>query len=610
MPFDKKHVFDSDEMLSLEQLPRTLTVIGGGVIGVEYATIFSALDVPVTLIETRNTILDFVDSEIVDDFLHQMRDRGMAIRLGSTVKEIAVDKGSVEITLGDGRTVRSQIVLYAAGRSGNIGSLGLDTVGIEVDSRGRIKADPETFQTTVPNIYAAGDVIGFPSLASTAMEQGRVAACHAFGVSLPPPPETFPYGIYSVPEISTVGQSEEQVRSSGVAYEIGVARFRETSRGHIMGVDSGFLKLVFSIETRRLLGAHIVGEGATELIHIGQAVINLGGTVDFFVNNTFNYPTLAEAYKIAGLDAWNRMGRAEPFRSPPVAEAARQPAQDHDRAASSAKKLGLDVDSSCPRSSYGGQQLEEYPMPKMIFVNLPVADLKRATAFYEKIGATKNPQFSDETASCMVFSETIYAMLLTHEKYGQFTSKKIVDARTSSEVMIALSADSRDEVDGMVGKAKAAGVTHRSDADAGLRLHVRPQLRGSGRPHLGSGVDGRRGRNRRRSDRGRLTRKRRKNHDNHRIESRALSLVRQGRRGGGPLLCIAHPEFERGQHLGPGGRNAEWTTRFGQGRRVHARRRPVQRDAGRADGQLQPCGIVRHQLRRPGRGRPALGCAG
>ena len=239
VPFDKEHVFDSDEMLSLEKLPRTLTVIGGGVIGVEYATIFSALDVPVTLIESRNTILDFVDREIVDDFLHQMRDRGMAVRLGSTVKEIAIDKGSVEITLGDGRTVRSQIVLYAAGRSGNVGNLGLDTVGIEVDSRGRIKADPDTFQTTVPNIYAAGDVIGFPSLASTAMEQGRVAACHAFGVTLPPPPETFPYGIYSVPEISTVGQSEEQVRSSGMPYEIGVARFRETSRGHIMGVDSG-----------------------------------------------------------------------------------------------------------------------------------------------------------------------------------------------------------------------------------------------------------------------------------------------------------------------------------------------------------------------------------
>ncbi|MCO5065727.1 MAG: Si-specific NAD(P)(+) transhydrogenase [Rhizobiaceae bacterium] len=309
VPFDRKHVFDSDEMLEIERLPRTLTVIGGGVIGVEYATIFSALDVPVTLIEPRTSILDFIDREIVDDFMHQMRDRGMQLRLGTAAKSIEVKNGQAEVMLSDGRVVRSEVVLYAAGRSGNVESLGLDAVGIEADNRGRIKVDPLTFQTTVPNIYAAGDVIGFPSLASTAMEQGRVAACHAFGVSLPPAPETFPYGIYAVPEISTVGQSEEEIRSSGMAYEIGVARFRETSRGHIMGVDSGFLKLIFDQDTRRLLGAHIVGEGATELVHIGQAVINLGGTVDFFVNNTFNYPTLAEAYKIAGLDAWNRMNR-------------------------------------------------------------------------------------------------------------------------------------------------------------------------------------------------------------------------------------------------------------------------------------------------------------
>lgn len=309
VPFDKTRVFDSDEMLELDRLPRTLTVIGAGVIGVEYATIFSALDVPVTLVEPRNSILDFVDREIVDDFIHQMRDRGMTIRLGSAVKEIRSKPEAAEVELTDGRTIRSEVVLYAAGRTGNVGSLGLDVVGIDADSRGRIKVDPHTFQTSVLNIYAAGDVIGFPSLASTSMEQGRVAACHAFGVPLPPSPETFPYGIYAVPEISTVGQSEEQVRESGAAYEVGVARFRETSRGHIMGVNTGFLKLLFSIETRRLLGAHIIGEGATELIHIGQAVINLGGTVDFFVNNTFNYPTLAEAYKIAGLDAWNRMGR-------------------------------------------------------------------------------------------------------------------------------------------------------------------------------------------------------------------------------------------------------------------------------------------------------------
>ncbi|MEO8242138.1 MAG: Si-specific NAD(P)(+) transhydrogenase [bacterium] len=309
VPFDKERVFDSDEFLELERIPRSLTVIGGGVIGVEYATIYSALDVPVTLIESRDAILDFVDREIVDDFIHQMRDRGMIIRLGTPVKEIVSGSGGVDVMLTDGRKVHSETLLYAAGRSGNVGSLNLEAAGIEIDSRGRLKVDPATFETSVPGIYAAGDVIGFPSLASTSMEQGRVAACHAFGVMLPPPPETFPYGIYAVPEISTVGLSEEQVRASGVAYECGIARFRETSRGHIMGVNAGFLKLIFSIENRRLLGAHIVGEGATELIHIGQAVINLGGTVDFFVQNTFNYPTLAEAYKVAGLDAWNRMGQ-------------------------------------------------------------------------------------------------------------------------------------------------------------------------------------------------------------------------------------------------------------------------------------------------------------
>ena len=309
VPFDRTRVFDSDEILELQRLPRTLTVIGGGVIGVEYATIFSALDVPVTLVEARGSILDFIDREIIDDFIHQMRDRGMAIRLGVGVKEVTSGELGVDVTLNDGRRIRSDILLYAAGRSGAVAGLNLDALGIEADTRGRVKVDPTTFQTSQPNIYAAGDVIGFPSLASTSMEQGRVAACHAFGEAPPPPPASFPYGIYAVPEISTVGQSEEEVRASGVAYECGIARFRETSRGHIMGVNTGFVKLIFALDSRRLLGAHIVGEGATELIHIGQAVINLQGTVDFFVENTFNYPTLAEAYKVAGLDAWNRMGR-------------------------------------------------------------------------------------------------------------------------------------------------------------------------------------------------------------------------------------------------------------------------------------------------------------
>jgi NAD(P) transhydrogenase len=306
--FTHPRISDSDDILNVDALPRSLAVVGGGVIGVEYATIFSALDIPVTLIEPRPSILDFVDQELVNDFIHQVRDRGMVLKLGTAIKDVVAKPDGVDINLADGRQVRSAMLLYAAGRNGNVESLGLDVVGIEANARGQIPVNKETFQTTVPNIYAAGDVIGFPSLASTSMEQGRVAACHAFGRHLAAPPQTFPYGIYAVPEISTVGLTEEEVKASGKAYECGIARFKETSRGHIMGVNSGFLKLVFALDTRRLLGAHIVGEGATELIHIGQAVINLCGTVDYFVENTFNYPTLAEAYKIAGLDAWNRMG--------------------------------------------------------------------------------------------------------------------------------------------------------------------------------------------------------------------------------------------------------------------------------------------------------------
>ena len=199
------------------------------------------------------------------------------------------------------------MLLYAAGRVGATTGLGLENCGIEADDRGRLKVDQKTFQTNVPNIYAAGDVIGFPSLASTSMEQGRIAACHAFDLTPPPAPQYFPYGVYAVPEISTVGMSEQEVRDRGINYECGIARMRETSRGHIMGIEQGMLKMIFSHKTRRLLGVHIIGEGATELIHIGQAVLNLKGTIDYFIENTFNYPTLAEAYKIAALDAWNRM---------------------------------------------------------------------------------------------------------------------------------------------------------------------------------------------------------------------------------------------------------------------------------------------------------------
>ena len=309
IPFDDEHVLDSDAIISTPRVPRSLVVIGAGVIGIEYATIFSALDVPVTLIEPRETFLDFVDREIIGEFVHTLRDRGMAIRLGASVDRIERGADGWPVTwLTDGRRVRSDMVLYAAGRKGATATLGLDACGLATDHRGRLAVDPATFQTAVPHIYAAGDVIGFPSLASTSMEQGRIAACHAFGLPTPPAPAYFPYGIYAVPEISTVGLNEEDCRARGIGYEIGIARFRETSRGHIMGLNSGMMKLIFSLKTRRLLGAHIIGEGATELVHIGQAVLNLKGTLDYFIENTFNYPTLAEAYKVAALDAWNRMG--------------------------------------------------------------------------------------------------------------------------------------------------------------------------------------------------------------------------------------------------------------------------------------------------------------
>ncbi|NNH59155.1 Si-specific NAD(P)(+) transhydrogenase [Rhizobium laguerreae] len=309
IPFDGKTVLDSDELLDIQDLPRSMVVIGAGVIGIEYATIFSALDTAVTVIDPKATMLDFIDKEIIEDFTYQLRDRNMKLLLGQKADKVErLENGKVELTLDSGRRLTTDMVLFAAGRMGATDALNLPAIGLEADSRGRLKVNPETFQTSVANIYAAGDVVGFPSLASTSMEQGRIAARVAVGAVAKEPPKYFPYGIYAVPEISTCGLTEEEMKERGIPYECGIARFRETSRGHIMGLDTGLLKLIFSLKTRRLLGVHIVGEGATELVHIGQAVLNLKGTVEYFVENTFNYPTLAEAYKIAGLDAWNRMG--------------------------------------------------------------------------------------------------------------------------------------------------------------------------------------------------------------------------------------------------------------------------------------------------------------
>ncbi|QGX99827.1 Si-specific NAD(P)(+) transhydrogenase [Roseovarius faecimaris] len=314
VPFNGHSIVDSDEFLEMAHIPRGLIVVGAGVIGVEYATMFSALDVRVTLIEPRDSFLDFIDKRTIQEFTHQIRENGVDLRLGSPIETIEDAGEHVEVSLENGRHVRAEMLLFAAGRMGATEKLNLEAVGIKTDHRGRIEVDRKTYQTSQPHIYAAGDVIGHPSLASTSLQQGRVAACHALDVPSLEESPWFPYGIYSVPEISTCGMSEEEMQERGIPYEVGIARFRETSRGHIMGLEHGMLKMLFSLKTRRVLGVQIVGEGATELIHIAQAVLNLKGTVDYFVKNTFNYPTLAEAYKIAGLDAFNRMPIPEEFK--------------------------------------------------------------------------------------------------------------------------------------------------------------------------------------------------------------------------------------------------------------------------------------------------------
>ena len=304
--FDGKVVLDSDDILGLTELPHSIVVVGAGVIGAEYASIFSALDIEVTLLDGRDKVMGFLDDEIIDEFIHNMRDRNMTIRLGENVVSIERDdRNRAKVKLDSGKQVCADMVLFAAGREGSTGKLNLENAGLTTDERGRLIVN-EHYQTDVDHIYAAGDVIGFPSLASTSMEQGRHAACHAFGAEAISNTEFFPIGIYAVPEMSMVGITEQEAKEKNIPYETGVARFREISRGQILGLREGILKMLFSLEDGKLLGVHIVGEGATELIHIGQAVLALGGTLDYFVTTVFNYPTLAEAYKVAALDAYNR----------------------------------------------------------------------------------------------------------------------------------------------------------------------------------------------------------------------------------------------------------------------------------------------------------------
>ena len=357
VPFNGRTIFTSDGLLKLETLPKTIIVVGGGVIGVEYACMLATLGVKVTLVEGRNEVLGFLDHEITEAFQYQMRRMGITLRLGEKVAKIeeispdhpdvraaatvpaatavaaaasdpnvppvpindgngkksaatvprpASGEALVQATLESGKHLRAQALLYAVGRQGTTGALKLDKIGLHADDRERLKVN-EHYQTDLPHIYAAGDVIGFPALASTAMEQGRLAACHAFGVPTNSIPELFPFGIYAIPEISMVGKTEEQLTKAGIPYEAGVAQYKELARGQLLGDQDGMLKLLIHQDDHTILGVHAIGTGATELIHIGQAVMAFKGTVDYFINNVFNYPTLAEAYKVAALNGLNKL---------------------------------------------------------------------------------------------------------------------------------------------------------------------------------------------------------------------------------------------------------------------------------------------------------------
>jgi NAD(P) transhydrogenase len=313
VPFNEKSIFCSDSLLKLERLPKSMLVVGGGVVGTEYACMMATLGVKVTLVEGRKEVLGFLDSEIAEAFHYHMRSMGMTLRLGEKVAKIeevpesANDNGArVQATLESGKSLRAQTLLYSIGRQGTTAALKLENVALTADDRERLKVDAN-YCTPVPHVYAVGDVVGFPALASTAMEQGRLAVCHAFGVETKSMPELFPLGIYAVPEISMVGKTEAQLTEAGIPYEVGVAQYKELARGQLLGDELGMLKLLIHQQDRRILGVHAIGTGATELIHIGQAVMAFGGTVEFFINNVFNFPTLAEAYKVAALNGLNKL---------------------------------------------------------------------------------------------------------------------------------------------------------------------------------------------------------------------------------------------------------------------------------------------------------------
>ena len=303
---DGQRVFNSDQLLHLPLIPRELIVVGGGVIGLEYAAMMTALNTRVTLIDQRPTLLEFADHEIIESLCHHLRETGVTFRLGEQVTSVSVDGERVIAHLESGKTVKGDALLYAVGRQSNSDLLGLEAVGIAADPRGRIAVN-SNYQTDVPHIYAAGDVIGFPALAATSMEQGRLAISHMLGMPVRTAPHLLPFGIYTIPEISMVGRTERELTANKVKYEVGISRFSELARAQMIGDERGMLKILFDPDTLRLLGVHVMGESATEIIHIGQAVLSMGGTIDYFRDTVFNYPTLAEAYKVAALNGLNKV---------------------------------------------------------------------------------------------------------------------------------------------------------------------------------------------------------------------------------------------------------------------------------------------------------------
>lgn len=305
--FNNTSIFDSDNILTRQELPRELTVVGGGVIGTEYASMFAALGVSITIVDSRKRLLGFIDSEIIECLQYQMRSMGVELRLGEEVESCSTrDDGQVVTVLKSGKVIVSDCVLYSAGRSGATNDLGLEVIGLPKKERGKLEVN-ECYQTSVPHVYAAGDVIGFPALALTAARQGRLAACFAFGIDEKIMDIPIPFGIYSIPEISYIGKTEDELMEQGVPYETGIARYREIARGQLLGDTNGMLKLLFDRGTGEILGVHIIGEHATELIHVGQAVMGLHGGLAYMKDAVFNYPTLAECYKVAALDGYNKL---------------------------------------------------------------------------------------------------------------------------------------------------------------------------------------------------------------------------------------------------------------------------------------------------------------